>query len=200
MTTPRTTLRGRPAILTSRTSEEISSSHSIPAVVWDAGAVSGRQGQQPRSRPSSVGGGPAIAYTPRCRLSQRPRPSRPSTWRAVTPLANACSRLNTPCWRPARRTILWSGVSTPKSRTTQREGRQSKHAGDVPRDREEELDLAADWGESEPWTRFSVISTAKSPRIVPGGAWRGVGRSHERPDHRRRLRALDSQRQDGPGR
>src|SRR5207245_2409559 len=31
----------------------------------------------------------------------------------------------------------------------------------------------ADSGESEPCTRFSVISTAKSPRIVPGGASRG---------------------------
>ena len=32
---------------------------------------------------------------------------------------------------------------------------------------------AADSGESEPWTMFVPISTAKSPRIVPGVASSG---------------------------
>ena len=32
------------------------------------------------------------------------------------------------------------------------------------------ISRAADSGPSEPWTRFSVVSSARSPRIVPGAA------------------------------
>ena len=36
------------------------------------------------------------------------------------------------------------------------------------------ISRAADSGPSEPWMRFSVSSTARSPRIVPGGASAGL--------------------------
>ena len=35
------------------------------------------------------------------------------------------------------------------------------------------ISRAADSGESDPWTRFSVVAVARSPRIVPGAAFGG---------------------------
>ena len=74
--------------------------------------------------------------------------------------------------------------------------RRSTHAGLAPRRRRRRrrrrltalrpepgkkiaISRAADSAESEPWTRFSVSSVPRSPRIVPGGGLGGVGRPHQ---------------------
>ena len=62
---------------------------------------------------------------------------------------------------------------------------EPRHAGYSPK--KSLSSRAADSGESLPCTRFSVISVARSPRIVPGGRVGGVGGAHQLPPQRDRV-------------
>ena len=103
----------------------------------------------PRSQERSYGSPVAVSGWDANRLRLPPRIATSRT-------AGASRRVRVPRRRPA------SGCEAPSS-----PGKNSS------------ISRAADSALSEPWTRFSVSSSARSPRIVPGRRLGGIGRPHQ---------------------